>query len=183
MRRRAALGALAAMLPGWVRAQNPGGGISGDFALADGTGKLVTNHDFAGKYVLVFFGYTNCPDVCPATLGKIARVLPLLGARARLLQPIFITIDPARDSPAVVSRYVALFSPAILGLSGSEAAVAQAEAAFDVYVGAADADSGAIAHGALLYLLGPDGAFLAALPDTMPVQALAARLAALMGPR
>lgn len=181
MRRRAALaGAVFSFVR--AQAQTPAGSISGNFTLADGAGKTITNHDFPGRYLLVFFGYTNCPDICPVTLERIARALALLGPQACRLQPIFITVDPARDSPATVSRYTALFSPDILGLSGSPKAIAQAIAAFHVYAGPADPHTGAIAHGALLYLLSPDGTLVAALPNTMPAPALAAKLAALMGP-
>jgi protein SCO1/2 len=182
MRRRAALAVTLALLRagGGARAQPPGSGLNYTFTLQNGAGNTVTNRDFPGRYLLVFFGYTNCPDVCPVTLEKIARALPLLGARAQLLQPIFITLDPTRDTPAITARYAALFSPAILGLSGSPQAIAQAIAAFHVYASPPDPRTGAVSHGTLLYLTAPNGPLIAALPGTLTPPALAAALMAQM---
>jgi protein SCO1/2 len=150
--------------------------IGGPFSLINGAGRDVTDRDFRGKFLLVFFGYTNCPDLCPTTLEAIAQALKLLGAEAANIQPLFITVDPARDSPALMGRYVALFSPRITGLSGSPAQVQRVEREYHVYVGPADPKTGAINHSAILYIMGPDGRFITALNDTLSAGQLATQL-------
>ena len=85
--------------------------VGGSFTLEDGNGRQVAERDFRGKYLLIYFGYTFCPDVCPTTLTEAADALERLGPKADRLQPIFITVDPKRDTPAVVKQYVAAFSP------------------------------------------------------------------------
>ena len=182
--RRALL--VAITLAGFVRkpafGQVSGGpmasGIGGPFALVNGDGRSVTDRDLRGLYLLVFFGYTNCPDLCPTTLYKIARLLKLAAASGVKLRAVFITIDPARDTPAVVGAYTRLFSPDILGLSSTQAAIGQAEAAYHVFVGPRDPQTGAIAHSALIYLMGPDGRFITVFPDSEPADALAATIMA-----
>jgi len=139
--------------------------IGGPFTLEDGNGKRVTDRDFRGKYMLVYFGYTFCPDVCPTTLNEIAEALDQLGAEADRVQPVFITVDPGRDTPAVVKRYVAAFSPKIVGLTGSEASIAETAKEYRVYVAKRRTGEGAndytVDHSSVLYLMGPNGAFLA----------------------
>lgn len=93
--------------------------IGGPFSLVDHNGRTVTDADFAGQYLLVFFGFTNCPDVCPTTLGDIAVALDMLGPDAEALQPLFISLDPERDTPDQMAEYVAAFDPRIIGLTGS----------------------------------------------------------------
>jgi len=90
-----------------------------DFELTDYKGMVQTDEDFRGQWMLVFFGFTNCPDVCPMGLSTIAQVLDDLGATGQALQPVFITVDPARDTPAVLAQYVPQFDTRIIGLSGS----------------------------------------------------------------
>ena len=125
---------------------------------------------------MVFFGYTNCPDLCPTTLDTIAQSLKLLGDGSRNIQPLFITVDPARDSPALIGRYVALFSSKITGLSGSPAQLQKVEREYHVYVGPADPKTGAINHSAILYLMGPDGRFITPLDDALSAGQLAVQL-------
>ena len=93
--------------------------IGGPFTLINGEGKPVTDGDFRGKYMLVYFGYTFCPDVCPTTLSKIAAAIDKLGSKADHVQPLFITIDPQRDTPTVIGQYTAALSPRLVGLTGS----------------------------------------------------------------
>jgi cytochrome oxidase Cu insertion factor (SCO1/SenC/PrrC family) len=150
--------------------------IGGPFTLIDGAGRSVTDRDFEGKTLLVFFGYTNCPDLCPTTLNTISQSLKLLGQGSKNIQPLFITVDPARDSPALIDRYVALFSPRITGLSGSPAQLQKVEREYHVYVGPTDPKTGAINHSAILYLIGPDGRFITALNDGLSAGQLAAQL-------
>ena len=104
--------------------------IGGSFELVDQTGKLRKDAEFRGKYMLVFFGYTHCPDFCPTGLQAMAEALDALGKDAEKIQPIFITIDPARDTPKVMKDYVANFHPRLLGLTGSAAQVAKAAKAY-----------------------------------------------------
>lgn len=157
--------------------------IGGDFSLTDGAGRMVTEADFRGRYFLVFFGYTSCPDVCPVTMYKIAQALQKMGSEATQIQPLFITVDPAHDTPALVGKYAALFSAAIMGLSGSSQQVEHVEREYHVYVGPRDPKTGAIDHSAILYVMSPDGRFLAALSDNLSPAGLAARLMNLMAVR
>lgn len=106
------------------------------FSLTNHHGEHVTHGDFAGKYMLIFFGYSFCPDVCPTELGKMSVALDLLEKEGRNidnLQPIFITIDPARDTVAQMSDYVSLFHPKLIGLTGSEEEIAKVAKTYQVY--------------------------------------------------
>lgn len=114
--------------------------------------------------MLIYFGYTHCPDVCPTTLTKVAAALQTLGSRADRVQPIFITVDPRRDTPEVMGRYATQFSPRILGLTGSPAEIAGVEKAYRVYASPQSTPEqldAAIDHSSILYLMGPDGIFIA----------------------
>jgi protein SCO1/2 len=104
-----------------------------DFALPDHNGKLRTLADFKGKAVLVFFGYTQCPDVCPTTMAELGRVMKELGADADKLQVLFITVDPERDTPALLAKYVPAFDPRFLGLSGDQAATEKTAKEFKIF--------------------------------------------------
>lgn len=97
-------------------------GYGNDFRLTDHTGKQRTMADFRGKVVVMFFGYTHCPDVCPTTLSEMRQVMQLLGSNAQRLQVLFVTVDPVRDTPELLSKYVPSFNPAFLGLYGDNAA-------------------------------------------------------------
>ncbi|HEV7617415.1 MAG TPA: SCO family protein [Burkholderiaceae bacterium] len=104
-----------------------------DFALTDHTGKLRTLADFKGKAVMVFFGYTQCPDVCPTTMVEMANVMKQLGPQADSVQVLFVTVDPERDTPALLSRYIPAFDPRFLGLSGDKAATEKVAKEFKVF--------------------------------------------------
>ena len=106
----------------WLSGGGTASLVGGPFMLEDGNGKQVTDRDFRGKYMLVYFGYTFCPDVCPTTLNEVADALDHLGAKADRLQPIFITVDPKRDTPAVMKQYAAAFTPRLIGLTGTAGA-------------------------------------------------------------
>lgn len=137
--------------------------IRSDFDLVDHGGRPVTEADFAGRWQLVFFGFTTCPGVCPTTLGCLATVLDLPGAQADQVAPLFITVDPERDTPGVMADYVAHFHPRLAGLTGSLAQVAEAAQSYKVYhmhmEDAAAPDGHRTAHAGHLYLLRPDGRF------------------------
>jgi protein SCO1 len=136
-------------------------GIGGPVRLIDAQNRAVTDHDFRGRYLLVYFGYTGCPDVCPTTLASVVQALRLLGERAAAVQPVFITVDPEHDTPSVMRSYVANFSPRLIGLTGTVAALQATEKAYHVTV---EVTSTGINHSAVLYLMAPDGHFLAPLP-------------------
>jgi protein SCO1/2 len=104
-----------------------------DFRLTDHTGKARTLADFRGKVVVVFFGYTHCPDVCPTTLSEMAGVMKRLGDDAQRVQVIFVTLDPARDTPALLAQYVPAFHPSFLGLYGDEATTRSTAQDFKVF--------------------------------------------------
>ena len=148
-----------------------GAKIGGPFSLTDQNGATVSDKQFAGKYRLVYFGYTYCPDVCPTTLqqlmGGFARFEAKAADRAAKVQPIFITVDPARDTPAVMKSYVAAFHPRLIGLTGSEAQVAEVAKEFAVYYKRRPAEGASgylMDHSSAPMLFGPDGAPIALIP-------------------
>ena len=158
--------------------------IGGPFHLIDDKGRAVTHADYRGRWVLVFFGYTNCPDECPLTLQKMAAALNKLGPLADKIAPLFITVDPARDTPARLASYLANFDPRIIGLTGSETQVAEAARAYRVYYAPArHEESGAdlVSHSTFLYLMDPAGAFSELLPSDVDADKLAAALRAKLG--
>jgi len=137
--------------------------IGGPFSLTDHTGKPVTQDDFKGKLMLVFFGYTYCPDICPAELQVMSAALDALGADAEKVTPVFITVDPARDTVEQMASYVASFHPRLVGLTGSEEAVKEAAKAYRVYyakAGDANSPDYLVDHSAIVYLMGRDGNYL-----------------------
>jgi protein SCO1/2 len=151
-----------AMKPGTEQIGNAAG-VGGPFRLVDGGGGVVTERSFPGKYLVVYFGYTTCRDICPATLGTLAAAMDRLGRKASLVQPLFITIDPARDTPPVMQRYVAAFGPRLIGLSGTPAALRQVAEEYHV-TSVRRAGSDELDHSAVLYLIAPDGSFVAPVP-------------------
>ncbi len=150
--------------------------IGGPFALTDHRGQKVTDRDFRGRYLLVTFGYTHCRDVCPTTLGSITLALEKLGAAGNAVQPLFITLDPGRDTPDVLRRYVAPFAPSLLGLTGSGEAVRQVAGEYRVTSIVHPANDPIIEHSSVIYLMAPDGRFLAPLPSASSGDQLASLL-------
>lgn len=153
--------------------------VGGPFALTNAAGQTVTDRDLRGHFLLVYFGYTFCPDICPTTLADVTQALRQMGKRGDAIQPIFITVDPERDTPSVMGRYTAAFSPRLLGLTGSPAELRKVEAIYHVVV-RPGASPTIIDHSAVLYLMGPDGQFLAPLAASTPPAALAADLTSLI---
>lgn len=132
-----------------------------EFRLTDATGRDVSNSDFAGRFQLVFFGFTNCPDICPTTLAEVADVMDALGPDAARVQPLFISVDPERDAGAGLADYTAAFHPAILGLTGNAEATRATAASFKVaYQKEPEGSTYSMGHSAALYLIGPDGEWL-----------------------
>lgn len=137
--------------------------VGGPFELIDGEGRTRTDAEFRGRYMLIYFGYTYCPDVCPTELQNMTNALDRLGDDAAEVRPIFISIDPERDTPEVVGSYVDHFYPGMVGLTGSPEAVAKAAKAYRVYYRRADdpkASEYLMDHSSIVYLMGPDGKFL-----------------------
>ncbi|MFG5119430.1 SCO family protein [Methylorubrum sp. POS3] len=135
--------------------------VGGPFALIDQDGRPRTDADFRGKLVLLTFGYTGCPDVCPTDLMAIAQALNLLGEAGAAIQPVFVTLDPARDTPAVLAEFVPSFHPRLVGLTGSEAAIGRAADAFKVFYRRGE---DAIEHSVFVYLLDAQGRYLGFFP-------------------
>jgi cytochrome oxidase Cu insertion factor (SCO1/SenC/PrrC family) len=160
----------------------PGVSVGGAFTLTDHTGRTVTDQDFRGRSMLVFFGFTHCPDVCPTELQVVAEVLDKLGPAAARVAPLFVTVDPERDTPAALANYVQLFDPRIIGLSGSEAQIAAVARAYRVYyakVTPPGASTYTMDHSSFLYLIGPDGGFRALFRHGTPSAEIARAVAAL----
>jgi protein SCO1 len=134
------------------------------FSLADSAGQLRTTDEFAGKFQLVFFGFTNCPDVCPTTLSEVAQVMDDLGDAAARVQPIFISIDPERDRRLGIDAFTQAFHPTILGLTGDAEATQAATESFKVFFAREDAPNAAggytMSHSSALYLISPQSEWL-----------------------
>ncbi|PKO93756.1 MAG: SCO family protein [Betaproteobacteria bacterium HGW-Betaproteobacteria-10] len=155
------------------------------YLLQDPNGRSVTSEEFIGRYQLITFGYTYCPDICPTTLVEMAAILKLLGDDANQLQTIFITVDPERDSGEVLKTYTTFFDPRILPLTGSPALIRRAADNFKIRYSkviepGAKAGTYAVDHSAGMILLGPDGQYLKKFPFATPVDEIAARLRAFM---
>lgn len=137
--------------------------IGGPFTLVDQTGATVSDTTWRGKLMLIYFGYGFCPDVCPTELQIMSGALDALGDDAARVQPIFITVDPERDTVEFMADYVSHFHPDMVGLTGTEAAINEAAKAFRVYHRKAVDDSATdylVDHSSFVYLMGPDGNFL-----------------------
>lgn len=135
--------------------------IRSDFNLVDQTGRLVRDEDFSGKWQLIFAGFTSCPDVCPTTLTNITAVLEELGPVADKLQPLLISVDPERDTPAVMKDYLAPFDPRILGLTGTPEQVKAALGSLRVYAAKRPLDNNnyTMDHSTFIYLMNPKGEY------------------------
>lgn len=145
--------------------------IGGPFELIDHTGRTVTQADFRGRYMLVGFGHIGSNDATPAQLQLMAAALEKLGRRADEIVPVFVTLDPERDSPAELAAWVGRFHPRLVGLGGTKAAVESMARAWKVPLrGTSMADSDAIGSSALLYLMGPDGSYRAHFGSFMDVK-------------
>ncbi len=158
--------------------------IGGPFALTDHTGKRVTDQDFRGRYTLVLFGFTFCPDICPSALQVMSAALDRLGPKADRFVPVLITVDPERDTPMQLASYVQSFHPRLVGLTGSSAEIEAVVKAYRVYVKKVpDPKSTAgysIDHTSLIYVMGPDGAYVTHFAHTTNADVMAERLAKLL---
>ena len=139
--------------------------IGGPFQLIDQDGKPITDADLKGRPFLVFFGYTHCPDVCPATLFEVSELMRALGKEADRAGALFVTVDPERDTPAALKDYLASFDPRVRAATGNRAAIDAAERAYRVYAKKVpsdkDKDDYSMDHTALVYLMDKQGRFVA----------------------
>jgi len=146
--------------------------IGGSFALTDQTGKILHDTDFRGRVMLVFFGFTNCPDICPVTVATLSKTMELLGDKANQVAPIFITVDPGRDTPAALKSYLANFDKRMVGLTGTDTEIKQVADAYKAYYAKAEAPGGkdyGVNHSGYIYLMDKTGKFVTPLAyDTTP---------------
>lgn len=139
-----------------------GADLGGPFTLVGVGGRTVTDRDFRGRYMLLYFGYSYCPDVCPTELQMVGRALDMMGPAAQKIVPIFVSVDPARDTPEELAKYVKAFYPRMIGLTGTRAEIDKVTGSYHAYYkigkpskpGAKDY---LVNHTAFLYLVGPDG--------------------------
>jgi protein SCO1/2 len=160
-----------------------GAAIGGPFTLVDQNGRTVSDRDFAGRYRIVYFGFSHCPDVCPTDLQKIGAGLsrfekkdPERGAR---VQPIFITVDPERDTPAELKPWLAAFHPRLIGLTGTPAQIAPVAKEFAIFYQKQPVQPGGgygVQHTQIAYLMGPNGEPIALIPQDKDADAIAAEL-------
>jgi cytochrome oxidase Cu insertion factor (SCO1/SenC/PrrC family) len=150
--------------------------IGGAFALTDQNGTRRTDTDFRGKLMLVYFGFTFCPDICPTDLLQMTLAVEQLGQAGEMVQPIFITLDPERDTPNHLKEYMSLFHPRFIGLSGDALAIATAARAFRVYFKKIERDDKSgytVDHSAFIYLIDRNGAYLGFFPPGTSAERLA----------
>lgn len=151
-----------------------------DFRLPDQRGVERADEEFVGRWMLIFFGFSNCPDVCPTTLSEVAAVMDGLGRRAADVQPIFVSIDPERDNPSALDEYVSSFDTNIIGLTGTSEQIERTARNFHIYYETIDdpsaPDGYAMGHSSQLFLFGPDGTFVKAFDYGTPAEAILADL-------
>ena len=136
--------------------------IGGPFNLTDQNGRTVTDQDFKGRPFLVFFGFTNCPDICPTTMFEISEIMKKLGPDADRMRALFVTVDPERDTPSALKDYLSSFDPRIVAVTGDEAAIAAVAKAYRAYFKRVPLAEGGYTmdHTAIIYLMGKDGRFV-----------------------
>jgi protein SCO1/2 len=157
--------------------------IGGPFRLVAANGATVTDRSYRGKWLLVFFGYSRCTDACPLALANIGRALDELGGAAARFQPLFITVDPRRDTPPVLAAYMKSFDPRIVALTGSDSEIAAAAKAYRVYYAPENpAKSDAeIDHSDFIYVMSPRGRFVRVLAGNLAPKDMAAALSRVIG--
>ncbi len=180
----------AAMVVDQVYLRPAGGGasigaaaIGGPFQLVDGSGRTVTDQDYKGKWLLVYFGYTHCPDVCPTTLATVAAALDKLPpADKAKVKALFVTVDPARDTPEVMADYVSGFGGDLTGLTGSQEQVDKAMRAYRVYAKKHPEEGGdySMDHSSIVYLMDPSGRYAGNFSFDTPPAAIAKKLEGLI---
>jgi protein SCO1 len=179
---------VGASLFGWAYLRDDGGlsraaEIGGPFSLVDHHGKSVTDRDYLGKPTLVFFGFTNCPNVCPSTLLEITDQLKELGPDADRLNVLFITVDPERDTPEQLALYLSSFDPRITGLTGTPENISAAEKAYHIYAKKVPLDDGGYTmdHTATIAVMNSKGQYVDAMHYQAPAATTRAKLRRLLG--
>jgi len=150
-----------------------------DFTLTNQDGQPVRLSDYRGKLVVLFFGYTHCPDVCPTTLARLNQVMRALGDEAKAVQVLFVSVDPERDTPAVLKQFLSHFNPTFVGLTGQAEAVAAVNTVFGVYVNKEEVGSAAgylVTHTARLYVIDREGRLVLTFPADAQVEDIVADL-------
>ena len=168
--------------------------VGGPFELIDHTGQRRTDADFRGKLMLIYFGFTHCPDVCPTELLAISVALEKLGPAASAVQPLFITVDPERDTPAVLAEYVSSFHPRLVGLTGEFAAIKTVAHAYKTYFAKSAVTNSAVTasaggspdnysvdHTGFIYVVGPDGRYRGFLPPQLAPEQIAEAIRPFLG--
>jgi len=152
--------------------------VGGPFALLDQNGETRTDAAFRGRWMMIYFGYTNCPDVCPTTLTMMSQVMDRLGARAGRVVPIFITVDPDHDTPQLMKQYLSSFGPRFVGLTGPKSHIASVSYKYRVYVRRVAQPGGgyALDHSSVIYLMDPNGKFAADYDNSQGPDEIAADL-------
>lgn len=153
--------------------------IGGYFALRDLSGAMVTPHQFQGRYMLVYFGYSFCPDICPTSLENMSDAMERLGLESAKVQPIFITVDPARDTREQLEVFMKEFHPSFKALTGSQSAVNRAMKAYKVYAARADEGDGEnylVDHSSIVYFMGPEGKFVTHFTHQTPGHEMALKI-------
>src|SRR5262245_40022585 len=158
--------------------------IGGPFSLVGADGKPVTDRDFRGRYMLVFFGFTHCPDICPAELQVMAQTLDQLGDKAKTVVPIFITLDPERDTPEAMANYVKSFGGNFVGLTGSPEQIAATAKAYRVAYSKVENKGSpgdySVDHSALVYLMDPEGRYVTHFSYGLSADQMAEKLGKLL---
>jgi len=153
--------------------------IDGHFALMTSDGRAVTDQTFRGKWLIIYFGYTFCPDLCPTALSDISVALEKLGPMAEKVQPLFITVDPERDTRKVIADYVGSFDRRLIGLRGTPEQTAAATQAYHVYYEVrklGDNDEYAVDHSSFIYVVNPQGEFVKLITGDLPGHPMADEL-------
>ena len=154
--------------------------IGGPFTLVSTDGETVTDQSFRGKWLLIFFGYTFCPDLCPTALTNVSVALEKFGADTRQLQPLFVTVDPQRDTRDVMANFLKSFDPRILGLTGTQAQIDSVIKQYRLYVALQKSETGGgdylVEHSAYIYLMDPEGKFVNVIEGKEDGDAIAAWL-------
>lgn len=165
-----------AMMTGRTVGQVPSGLIGGPFTLVDNTGHTVTDVNYRGHWLLVYFGYTFCPDVCPTELQTMAAAVDIVGSHSQDVVPIFITVDPQRDNSAALSQYVGLFSPKLIGLTGTDEQISAVTREYRVNYARVSSPGGTgylVDHSSFVYLIAPSGRFRRLFPPGTSVADMA----------
>ncbi len=179
------LAALAVIVGGvvyeqfWLGGEDAAPAVGGPFTLTDQNGVVRHDSDFRGEVMLIYFGYTYCPDACPTTLQAMSETLDILGDKAAKVQPLFISVDPARDTQEQLKSYAANFHPRLLAMTGTPDELKKVEGEYHVYVAKvpqSGSDDYLIDHSSIIYVIGRDGRYLAQLPTGLPPKAMAASI-------